>query len=574
MPNFTPNSTIHIGHVPWDNSYRHTRKFASAAAQTTWMLSKCDSTLDKTNYTYVRMNNAIRVPFNAEKLYTYNYVMYQNVNYGTKWFYAFIVGVNYVNENTTELVLELDLMQTWMFDYTRTACFVEREHVNDDTVGLHINPEPQMPFETFVTSFVPQVVNTAIAGTGQTANAYIIVLLNVEITEYFSGGVFAGYVASPDSGGRYQGQYNACKAIIFPCTADGMTNFKVFITAVNAAGAAESICDVYTVPIWAIDNDHLVAYGGMFTGENVYTYSDASVPKKVDVNNGISVPSTNGSYTPHNNKLLTYPYTYLEVGDFSGRKTDYRYEFFTKDSLGKVHLMRSCAGISDGEVYITPMGYNGLTPDFDDIYTNSCQQPFTFSIANKISWVYAAYQNWLGQNGVSMALGVLTAAAFGIGGVAAITSTGGMAAINAAEPAALAGMSAIGGGVGKLGDVGQKLWRESRNPNKANGTTGTNSKLQNDYCGWYYAQITLRPEFAQIIDNFFDMFGYQVDLVKVPNETGRTSWNYVKCSNACNRGNVPADQMAAINNIYNAGITFWHVDDIGNYSLSNAIVTP
>ena len=118
------------------------------------------------------------------------------------------------------------------------------------------------------------------------------------------------------------------------------------------------------------------------------------------------------------------------------------------------------------------------------------------------------------------------------------------------------------------------MYRESRNPNQAMGTTATNSKLQNDYCGWYYAQITVRPEFAEIIDDFFDMYGYQVDLVKTPNETGRTSWNYVKCSNACNRGNVPADQMAAINNIYNAGITFWHVDDIGNYSLSNAIVTP
>ena len=34
-------------------------------------------------------------------------------------------------------------------------------------------------------------------------------------------------------------------------------------------------------------------------------------------------------------------------------------------------------------------------------------------------------------------------------------------------------------------------------------------------------------------------------------------------------GNVPADDMALINEIYNSGITFWHTSDIGNYSLNN-----
>ena len=567
MPNFTPSGKIYIGHVPFDNSYRHTMTFASAAAQQTYFSSVCTAALGGTDYTYVRMNNAIRVPFNAEKLYTYNYVMYQNANYGTKWFYAFIVEVNYVNENMTELVLELDVMQTWYFDYTLKQCFVEREHVNDDTVGAHINPEPNIPYEQMVTSFVPEVVSTAITGTGDSSNAYIVVLLNVEVNEYLSGGVFAGYVASPDSGGRYQGQYNACKCVLFPCNSTGIGHFNTFITAVNAAGAAESICDVYTVPIWAIDKTHLASYGGMFTGDNVYTYTDASTPNKVDVNNGISVPTTLGGYTPNNAKLLTYPYTYLEVGDFSGRTTDYRYEFFAKDSSDKIHLMKSCAAVSDGDAYITPVGYNGITPDFNmpNFYANSSQQPFTFSVSNKISWVYAAYQNWLGQNGLTLALTML-------GGLAAAGTAGALGAAGIASADVAMGVAG-GAAATEVSSLGN-LWKQSRNPNRAMGNTGTNSKLQNDYCGWYYAKVTLRPEFAEIVDDFFDMFGYEVDVVKVPNREGRTSWNYVKTQNACHYGNVPADMMAQINSIYDAGITFWHTSDVGNYSLTNAIVTP
>ena len=198
--------------------------------------------------------------------------------------------------------------------------------------------------------------------------------------------------------------------------------------------------------------------------------------------------------------------------------------------------MKSCASISDGDVYITPFGYNGAPCDFIDGYwqTNSTQQPFTFSISNKISWVFAAYQNWLGQNGVSMALSLLGSLAMvgggallagGAGGLAAGAARGVGASTGGLSGEAIFGMAAAGG-IQQAGSVASTLYRQSRNPNKAMGTTGTNSKLQNDYCGWYYAKITVRPEFAEIIDNFFDMYGYQVDLVKVPNREGRTSWNY------------------------------------------------
>lgn len=68
------------------------------------------------------------------------------------------------------------------------------------------------------------------------------------------------------------------------------------------------------------------------------------------------------------------------------------------------------------------------------------------------------------------------------------------------------------------------------------------------------------------------MYGYQVDSVKVPNRTGRRNWNYVKMQNSCHRGTVPASDMDKINSIYNAGITFWHTSDVGNYSLDNSII--
>ena len=49
--------------------------------------------------------------------------------------------MEYVNENCTRVYIETDVWQTYQFDIEFKRCFVEREHVNDDTVGLHTLPE-------------------------------------------------------------------------------------------------------------------------------------------------------------------------------------------------------------------------------------------------------------------------------------------------------------------------------------------------------------------------------------------------------------------------------------------------
>ncbi len=71
------------------------------------------------------------------------------------------------------------------------------------------------------------------------------------------------------------------------------------------------------------------------------------------------------------------------------------------------------------------------------------------------------------------------------------------------------------------------------------------------------------------LDQFFDMYGYATNAVKVPNEDSRESWNYVKTDNVIINGSMPTQDMAAIKAMYNRGVRFWHTADVGNYSLSN-----
>lgn len=582
MANFQPSGIIKIGRVPFDNSYRHTMTFASKSEQTEYFSSVCPQNLQGNDYTYVRMNNAIRVPFNAEKLYTYNYVMYQNSNYGSKWFYAFIVGINYLNENTTELVLQLDVMQTWYFDYTLTRGFVEREHVNDDTIGAHLNAEPNMDLQ-YKTGSIDDRINTA---------HYVVLMVNA-YPHYF-GGATDVKGNDPQSGGVYHRQYNACKFLIYDIlSASGRAKLKQDINAYNLAGAAESICDAFTVSGEWLNSTEFEAFKDWYgeTQPNMWQMKEGTTPRILSFTR--NRPSSHLGYTPKNNKLYTYPYMYEEIGDFTGRVQDYRYEFGNDD--GSLTFKREAPVCSDMTLYLWCSNYANVNTGDDD--NSKPVNAFTVDISNKVSWVYSTYQNWAAQNALANQLAVVGSIASmgfsvmpGLSAASGLLGRGaglaqGMEAMglpNAAQRvhdvysqasgriiAQESSKAALAGGLGGLGTVAANYDRMSKVPNTAKGSVGGNARFQSKYAGFYSRSVVLVPELAKIVDGFFDMYGYQVDSVKIPNRTGRPNWNYVKMQNSCHRGNVPADDMAKINSIYDAGITFWHTSDVGNYSLSN-----
>lgn len=59
--------------------------------------------------------------------------MYQNTHYSNKWFYAFILGMEYINDNTTRIQIATDVFQTWQFDVTYKSSFVEREMIGPNS---------------------------------------------------------------------------------------------------------------------------------------------------------------------------------------------------------------------------------------------------------------------------------------------------------------------------------------------------------------------------------------------------------------------------------------------------------
>ena len=88
--------------------------------------------------------------------------------------------------------------------------------------------------------------------------------------------------------------------------------------------------------------------------------------------------------------------------------------------------------------------------------------------------------------------------------------------------------------------------------------------------GFSFYKMAIKQEYAKIIDDFFSMYGYKVNEVKIPNITGRQNWNYVKTIDCNLLGDIPQEDMQKLKDIFNSGVTFWHnPNTFLDYSQSN-----
>lgn len=287
----TPQTDIRLLKTPIELDNKNQLTFASLNAQTTYFLSLPH--LEEDNCTYQRKDNVIRFPAHIDDIINYNYVMYKNENYSNKWFYAFITNMEYVNDNLTLIHIETDVFQTWQFNLTYKKCFVEREHVSDDTIGLHTIPE------------------------GLETGEYIID--GVDHDDLFNDLLYVLQTTRKENGDEifatnFGGIYITGGAYLF-------RDINSFINIIRAITGqySDAIIGAYVIPKSMINNN---------IGESVsYAYFNGQNNPK-EVTEIFNKPTTLDGYTPKNNKLLTWPYCFVNVSNNNGSSNSLRYELF------------------------------------------------------------------------------------------------------------------------------------------------------------------------------------------------------------------------------------------------------
>ena len=580
-----PNSTIQIlRQVPLDTTYDHTIYFSNATQQYTYFLAKTKYTfLDQT---YQRVKRGyIRVQQNANNLYDCNYLMFQNTSYGNKWFYAFIKSVEYINDNVAEIEFEIDVMQTWMFDYSFDQCYVIREHSETDNIGDNL---------------VQEDVNTGEYMTGADIspnifNNWKIVIISTSQLLDASGNPL--HITRATDGGYWGGIYGACEYHIFPLTAQALIDIKNILSALGWFNNGGNIVAFYMCPydmIPSIATDWAQSLYDQQSKLDNFVFPCNAKGETSDPNVTLT---PFGGYVPKNNKLYTYPYNYFICDNGQGDMKEFKYEYFPVISGATNIEFSFYADVSvNPSVVCYPIGYlQGSQPNAAGYEE---QQQFGISIKNFPTCTWAT--NDLGakliQGGISLALLAATK------GVSA-TYPG---SVNVRKPIDVQPIPNYetpqlpsGGNLmvmphkytppvsnGENGGtvsarlkpldalIANQVCHSVINSHMTNHIGTSNTQFLSGFFDFTFKQMFLAPTFAEIVDNYFTRFGYACNKIKTPNISARPHWNYVKTSNCTITGSIPCDDMKTICDIYNNGITFWkNGNEIGNYSLDNSPIT-
>lgn len=530
-------SKVYLLNVPLEDDMKNTLYFASANAQHSYFESVIGKTY--TNVSYQSETRTFRCPDQLDTVRQYNYIMWQNTAYSNKWFYAFIKKATYISDGYTDIIFEVDPLQTYMFDITVKPSFIEREHTNNDSVGSNLIPESLEHGE---------YVNNGDASSFLQFTYYVINADKEPATDingnptnpsrtYYStnvGGV-------PMSGGLF----------VF-VNLPTLTN--AFLTYSRMTGGLEHIKNVYIASSLSITASDL-EFGDFQLDEYAYyRYKGRSNPPEASLT--ISAPDTINGYIPRNKKLLSAPYQYLLMTNNNGASNQLNYEYFSDRS--NITINSKGTPTVGGSIFAYPTNYKGVSTNFNEGL-----------IAGKyptLSWSGDAYTNWLTQNSVNIGTNVAT----NILGIGASVATGVLTGGIGSVIGITAGMSGINAVTSQL----TELYNHSIVPNTFSGNINGGDVLTADKINTIYLwKMSITSQFAQIIDSYFDLYGYKTNKVKAPNVAHRQNWWYTKTINANIIGNVPNDDMNKIKEAYNNGLTFWrNPANFLNYSVSNGIV--
>ena len=298
--------------------------------------------------------------------------------------------------------------------------------------------------------------------------------------------------------------------------------FLAVIQDLNNQGSLDRILFMKSIPDWAYSTTNpTVTY---LPSHDVTKFADATV--------FVSAHTGGSNYTPRNYKLYTSQFTKVRIMDSNGNTLDLRPECFdTPGKVTEIQVTETCNIIGDVVVMVKLNNYSDNTRE-NRLYIGG----FPDIILTKDRW-----NEYLNQNGANVGLGLIRSA---------ISANSLSSTVGALSPLAT------------MADI-------KRQPSSVLGSPGVSYPVASAELGWAVYKLQVPSEEAQRIDEYFDIYGYAVNIIGIPSRKVRDKFTYIKTKELRVNGNMPEDAISAISSAYNNGVTFW-ADNVNfmNYSLA------
>lgn len=519
---FTPSTNLRLLNVPLEAGYSDTLWFPDVNTQTQYFLGKVVKAIN--DFNFIKKDNTITVNGNVETYYNCNYIMYQNANFSNKWFYAFINRIEWASNSSTRLYCSTDCIQTWFFDVTYYKSFIERQHVASEA-----GPNDYLATEPVG---CPLVQFTQVGRYDVTPD-----LVNVYAT-CNSGGAPIGSTA------RF-GIVSGC-GLAYGYDRSNISSLGDRLNEYVSNGLASAVTKIQQVPKalfdaggnYSQDIDRYPSHVGTYVPRNKKVLSGQFVKGYIALYGQICQYNPNGTTNPQLNVLLD-PTTGtilagLKSSTAGGNQRLYAVQARIPEATWAYNQYKNDYNLHSGS---NSMYYNRLT-NYQEL------KPTT-------------------EFGDTLMSAIGLVAGLATGGKLGTTFTDFLNQATTAE-------SYFNG----YDEITEEVSRRDENLNappigSVSGSTPYIAAGSN-FVTWGF--VTGTNGDAQRLDEYFDMFGYQINRVRIPNLHARKTWTYIRVTDLKASGDFPNEDFDEIRKAFNRGLTFWdYTKTLGDYSQDNTL---
>ena len=475
-----------------------------------------------TNMSYQRVKSSVPggkdaykviVPENADILEANNcnYIAFTNTQTQNNWWFGFITDIGYNGENSSTITYEIDYFTSFIMAAEFHPCWVEREHSITDNPGDNCVPEPLSVNYYEINQENSPVIFSGYNGEGTAVLKPYIILCCADKEGLPT-------TITDNSPNMLSGEFNGC----------------VYYWSTSASDIADLIQTITRTPGLGAD-----IIQGVYMSKAKPTPGDAPVI----ISDEITVYPSSTAYK--NKKMLTYPYRYFQL------------------SSPKESIIIKPQMVNGAKLKITTTLTTGISATARSFPTNANMEGFNdgvnFELTSPCLFTKDSFGSWLAQNVVGLSIDSMANTLKIAGG--ALGNIGGFRT---------GSISGIDDNMESQGKIMRNMIQQYNAPNIARGSSSPSSLAVN------MGDITLytyevNQEMGVTINNYFTMFGYATQKLKMPNLNSRPYWNYVKTNNCVVTGEIPTQAKRIIQDVFNRGVRLWHTLDVGNYNLDNAV---
>lgn len=593
--------------VPLNTSYEHTIDFKNKDEQFSYFYSFVKRVITK--YTYIRREREyLSVELPLTDLDDVNYILFRSAD-GERLYYAFVTDKTFTNSQTSAIFYQIDVMQTFQFDYKWKASYIKQAHVdrwtpehkpiysktdegldygteysiesayrleqNSDVRWLlvtmkdytsilaggyavtnsKLSPVPS----TFVSLLVPIFIgNKTNAGVGALTvtnaeslnitgmdgttftdyRALIALMLKNNIGDYITSISLLTY--NPFVTNTVMDSYDNVSVSLTPAAKYGAVSFNLGGTGASASANYQFLL------VHSADNS---LFNNVLARAEWTIGLENTLPTAAQWSEIKSKPYTTPRDKRFESKLLCAPYRYNLLTDWRNSPVIFKNEYMTTDEI----VINYSLALSHN----APMRFwiKDYKRDKEGRYT-SLSQP----MAPEFPIINDAYSQYMLQNKNTIQTNLTNAMInAGAGVISGAISGGGMGG----APGAVFG--ALSGAAGGVLNVTAQIRSENAKqldlkavPDGVinNSDSAFNIVDRNDVVTFYRMAICCENE--HIIAEIFNMTGYKVNRVEIPNTRSRTRFNYIQTVGANITGAISQRFIEELKAIYNNGVTIWH----------------